>query len=81
MTNETFGMTFRYAACKHYKIDNNISIKRIDDKLLNQCIKSKIIPNVFKRNYPAKFLSDSKECTSDYAGQPILGLKSLINLN
>ena len=81
MTKETFGMTFRYAVYKHYKIDNNISVKRVNKILLNQCIKSKINSKVFKRSKPAKYLSDSKVCISDYAGQPILGLKSLINLN
>jgi hypothetical protein len=43
MTNETFGMTFQFAICQHYDLENTISMKRIDKKLLSQFIASKII--------------------------------------
>jgi hypothetical protein len=66
MTNETFGMTFQYAVCQHYKLDNSISIKRIDRKLLSQFIDSKIIPKIFKPSKPIEYLTDSKKYTSPY---------------
>jgi hypothetical protein len=64
MTNETFGMTFQYAVCQHFDLANSISMKRIDKKLLNRFINSKIIPKIFKTFEPVEYLTDSKEFTS-----------------
>lgn len=66
MTNETFGMTFQFAVCQHYKLENTISIKRIDETLLNKFKISKIIPKIFKISEPIKYLTESKEYTSKY---------------
>lgn len=66
MTNETFGMTFQYAVCQHFDLANSISMKRIDKKLLNRFINSKIIPKIFKTCEPVEYLTDSKEFTSHY---------------
>lgn len=66
MTNETFGMTFQYAVCQHFDLANSISMKRIDKKLLNRFINSKIIPKIFKTYEPVEYLTDSKEFTSHY---------------
>ena len=41
MNNETFGMTFQYSICLHFKIENDISISRIDKGLLKSFIDSK----------------------------------------
>lgn len=66
MTNETFGMTFQFAVCQNYDLENTISMKRIDKKLLSQFIASKIIPKIFKISKPIEYLTDSKEYTSRY---------------
>tara|TARA_B110000008_G_scaffold279584_1_gene327337 strand:+ start:238 stop:1665 length:1428 start_codon:yes stop_codon:yes gene_type:complete len=65
MNNETFGMTFQHAICKEYKLESNISSSRIDEKLLNSFIESKVIKKVFKgKSKPIKALYKSKEFTS-----------------
>ena len=66
MTNETFGMTFQYAICQRYKLDNNISVNRIDDELLNQFIKLEIITDIFKTSKPTAYLTESKEYNSPF---------------
>ena len=66
MTNETFGMTFQYTVCQYFDIANAISMKRIDKKLLNQFINSKIIPKIFNTCKPVEYLTDSEEFTSHY---------------
>ena len=48
MNNETFGMTFQYAICIEYDIENKISTERIDKELLSNFLKSKIIRKIFK---------------------------------
>lgn len=48
MTNETFGMTFQLAVCQHDDLENTMSMKRIDKKLLSQFIASKITPKYLK---------------------------------
>lgn len=66
MNNETFGITFQYAICIQYKLANNISLNRIDKRLLNTFINSKIIPKIFRGRKPVEYLSDSKEFTSPF---------------
>lgn len=66
MNNETFGITFQYAICLYYKLENTISVKRIDKDLLDTFIKSKIIPKIFKGRKPVEYLSNSKKFTSQY---------------
>lgn len=67
MNNETFGMTFQYAICLHFKIENDISISRIDNDLLNTFIESKIINKIFRgKPKPIEYLTTSKKFTSQY---------------
>lgn len=66
MNNETFGITFQYAICLAYNLDNNISKDRIDKTLLDYFIDSKIISKIFRGRKPVKYLSDSKEFTSTF---------------
>ena len=67
MNNETFGMTFQYAICAEYDIENNISINRIDQKLLSTFLKSNIIKEIFKgKSKPIKSLYKTKEFTSEF---------------
>lgn len=66
MNNETFGITFQYAICQQYKLDGNISLNRVDNKLLETFLSSKVITRIFKGRKPIKFLSDSKEFTSAF---------------
>lgn len=48
MNNETFGMTFQYAICLHFEIENDISIRRIDKGLLKSFIESKIVNKIMR---------------------------------
>lgn len=65
MNNETFGMTFQYAICVEYDIENNISTERIDKELLSCFLKSNIIKKIFRgKSKPVKFLTTTKEFTS-----------------
>ena len=48
MNNETFGMTFQYAICIEYDIENKISTERIDKELLSTFLESKIIRKIFR---------------------------------
>lgn len=67
MNNETFGMTFQYAICLHFKIENDISIIRIDKDLLKSFIESKIINKIFRgKPKPIEYLTTSKKFTSPY---------------
>ena len=67
MNNETFGMTFQYAICEEYKLESNISISRIDKKLLNSFLDSKIIKKIFRgKSKPIKSLYKTKDFTSEY---------------
>tara|TARA_R110000751_G_scaffold113854_3_gene213209 strand:- start:196144 stop:197556 length:1413 start_codon:yes stop_codon:yes gene_type:complete len=67
MNNETFGMTFQYAICIEYDIENNISIERIDKELLSTFLKTKIIRKIFReKSKPIKSLYKTKEFTSEF---------------
>jgi hypothetical protein len=66
MTNETFGITFQYAVCEHYNLENSISNRRVEKRLLSKFLRSKIIDKIFKSNKPTEYLTDSKEYTSNY---------------
>ena len=67
MNNETFGMTFQYAICVEYDIENDISYTRIDQKLLSTFLKSNIIKEIFKgKRKPIKSLYKTKEFTSEF---------------
>ena len=66
MNNETFGITYQYAICKHFKLDNKISLDRVDLKLLDTFINSKTIPKLFRGRKPIEYLSDSKLYTSPF---------------
>lgn len=66
MNNETFGITFQYAICIKYKLENNISLDRVDKKLLANFLKSKIINKIFRGKRPVEYLVDSKEFTSPF---------------
>ena len=67
MNNETFGMTFQYAICVEHDLENNISLDRIDKKLLSTFLKSKIIKKIFRgKSKPIKSLYRTKEFTSEF---------------
>lgn len=67
MNNETFGMTFQYAICIYFKIENDISTRRINNNLLQTFIESKIITKIFRgKPKPIEYLSNSKKFTSSY---------------
>ena len=66
MNNETFGITLQYAACIKYKLDNKISLKRIDENLLEKILKSNILGKIFRGRKPIKYLTDSKDFTSEF---------------
>jgi hypothetical protein len=67
MNNETFGMTFQYAICVEYDIENKISTERIDEKLLSSFLESKIIRKIFRgKSKPFKSLYKTKEFTSEF---------------
>jgi hypothetical protein len=66
MNNETFGITFQYAICIKYKLENNISLDRVDKKLLASFLNSKIINKIFRGKRPVEYLVDSKEFTSPF---------------
>jgi len=67
MNNETFGMTFQYAICLHFKIENDISISRTDKGLLKSFIESKIVNKIFREKpKPIEYLTTSKKFTSPY---------------
>lgn len=66
MNNETFGITFQYAICIKYKLENKISLKRVDKDLLDLFLSSKIIPKIFRGRKPIQYLSDSKKFTSPF---------------
>ena len=67
MNNETFGITLQYAVCVKYKLANKISLKRIDENLLEKILKSNILGKIFKGRKPVKYLTDSKDFTSEFA--------------
>ena len=69
MNNETFGITLQYAVCVKYKLDNKISSKRIDEKLLEKILKSNILGKIFRGRRPIKYLTDSKDFTSAFAAK------------
>lgn len=70
MNNETFGITFQYAICLTFNLENNLSINRIDKGLLKTFLRSKIISRIFKdKSKPIKFLSTSKDFTSEYVAR------------
>ena len=66
MNNETFGITLQYAVCVKYKLVNKISLKRIDENLLEKILKSNILEKIFKGRKPFKYLTDSKDFTSEF---------------
>ena len=67
MNNETFGMTFQYAICIEYDIENKISTERIDKQLLSTFLESEIIQKIFKgKSKPVKSLYKTKEFTSEF---------------
>lgn len=66
MNNETFGITFQYAICEKYELENLISFDRIDNNLLNHFLESKIINKIFSEKKPIKYLANTKEYTSPY---------------
>lgn len=66
MNNETFGVTFQYAICIKYKLENELSLERVDKDLLDSFLSSKIIPKIFRGRKPIKYLSGSKEFTSPF---------------
>lgn len=67
MNNETFGMTIQYAICLHFEIENDISIDRIDYKLLDSFIESQVVSKIFKsKPSPIEYLTSSKKFTSPF---------------
>lgn len=66
MNNETFGLTFQLAICEVFKLENDISLERIDKTLLQEFIDSKIIQKIFRGKKPVEYLSNSKKYTSDF---------------
>ncbi|CAM3819474.1 hypothetical protein FLGE108171_15765 [Flavobacterium gelidilacus] len=67
MNNETFGITLQYAVCVKYKLENKISLKRIDENLLEKILKSNILGKIFNGRKPVKYLTNSKDFTSEFA--------------
>lgn len=60
-------MTFQYAICKEFNIENKISIERIDKELLSTFLKSEIIKKIFRgKSKPVKSLYKTKEFTSEF---------------
>ena len=60
-------MTFQYAICVEYNLENDISNNRVDKKLLSSFIKSNIIKEIFKsKSKPIKSLYKTKEFTSPF---------------
>ena len=66
MNNETFGITFQYAICVKYKLENSISLERVDQNLLDNFLESKIINKIFRGKKPVQYLADTKEFTSPF---------------
>lgn len=66
MNNETFGITFQYAVCVKYKLENNIALKRIDEGLLTTILNSNILGKIFRGRKPIKYLTMSKDFTSEF---------------
>ncbi|MGM1055433.1 MAG: hypothetical protein ACQEWG_06065 [Bacteroidota bacterium] len=66
MNNETFGITFQYAICKKYELENNISLERISENTLLEIEKSGIIENLFGTSKPVEFLTFSQQYTSEF---------------
>lgn len=56
----------QYAICLKYKLKNNISVERVDKKLLILFKTSKIITQIFRGRKPNEYLSDSKKFTSPF---------------
>ena len=73
MNNETFGMTFQYAICLHFNIENDISPLRIDKTLLTTFISSKMISRIFRgKPQPIEYLTTSKKFTSTFIKSGLL---------
>jgi hypothetical protein len=66
MNNETFGITFQYAICEKYKLENSISLDRVDKELLAVFFNSKILAKIFRGKKPVRYLTDTKEFTSPF---------------
>jgi hypothetical protein len=66
MNNETFGITFQYAICLKYGLDNSIAFNRIDPALLDNFLQSNIINKIFHGKKPVQYLADTKEFTSPF---------------
>lgn len=66
MNNETFGITLQYAICLKYQLDNKISLNRIDQDLLKKILKSKILEKIFRGRKPIKYLTETKDFTSEF---------------
>lgn len=66
MNNETFGITFQYAICIKYNLENSISLERVDQNLLDNFLESKIINKIFRGKKPIEYLADTKEFTSPF---------------
>lgn len=67
MNNETFGITFQYAICETYFLENDIANNRTDDNLIKNSFKKDFVEGIFQEiGKPKKFLTTSREYTSKY---------------
>lgn len=66
MNNETFGITFQYAICKRYGLQNDISLERTNEDILFRIENSGIIEKIFESSIPVEFLTFSKKYISEY---------------
>jgi hypothetical protein len=66
LTNETFGITFQYAVCEYFNLENSILSSRLDRRLLEHFLDSNIVPDIFKFGRPIEYLADSDEYTSNF---------------
>lgn len=61
MSNETFGITFQYAICQFYKIDNTISKDRVDPALLEYFVLNEVDKIFTSELKPVRFLTNSTD--------------------
>lgn len=67
MNNETFGISFQYAVCRYYRLENDIKLHRIDLDLVEYFLNSGIIKSIFRNlSKPIEYLTTSNKFTSPY---------------
>jgi hypothetical protein len=66
MNNETFGVTFQYAVCETFGIQNSIAPHRVDGPILDLLSKDSFIKQIFLKTHakPVRYLTDTREYVS-----------------